>query len=64
LRELFFGICCGHLLVRDGRGGGEEVEVLWDVSERGIIISGASDDLMRDWTAIAGHKIEYTKRAI
>ena len=48
----------------DGRGGGEEVGVLWDVSERGIIISGASDDLMRDRTAIAGHKIEYTKRAI
>jgi len=40
------------------------VGVLWDVSERGIIIYGASDDLMRDRTAIAGQKIEYTKRAI
>jgi len=48
-------------------GGGEEAkrqEFYGTWSERGIIISAASDDLMRDRTAIAEHKIEYTKQAI
>src|SRR5271154_4556830 len=46
--------------------GGEEVKrwEFYGMSERGIIISDTSDDLMRDRTAIAGQKIEYTKRAI
>jgi len=49
--------------VMGGEAGGEEAGVLSDVSERGMIIS-ASDDLMRDGTAIPEYKIEYTKQAI